>query len=333
MNGRVCLLLAAALVAPNAALAQDGRKSFTLSPDGQWQQAKTPTPSTSASPDQPGVPTSRPVDSAALDRVDALIRAGSFDEAFRADVDWLKTNQHTDAGDRGLYLAAVALKGKLDLVRAFYYCDQLLDEHPESRRYQDALTLQYEMADLYLNGLKDTLLGLRIVARDDVGIDMLFRIQQRAPGSPVAEKALLRTADYYWSNEDFDLAGDAYQSYVKSYPRSPLVPQARLREAYANLAQFRGPAFDAASILNARTLLNQLIVDYPDLAKQEDLPAKLELADRQLARKLVIRADYYRRTGQPASAAKLCRRAIDAYPNLPETQDARAMLARLEPSR
>ncbi|RYG68201.1 outer membrane protein assembly factor BamD, partial [bacterium] len=247
-------------------------------------------------------------------------------------VPWLKKNAGAPGYDRGLYLAAQALKGRLEPIRAFYYCDQLMDEHPESELFQDALSLQYELADLYFDGLRDKFLGARIVARDDAAIDMLFRIQQRAPGSPVAEKALLRTADWYWSDGQFDLAADAYQSYVKAYPRSPLVPQARLREAYSNLAQFRGPAFDSTAILNARQLIASLIAEYPDLAKEQDLPAKMELADRQLARKLVIRADYYRRTGQPASAVKLCKRAIEKFPNLPEADDARKLLARLEPA-
>lgn len=321
MNGRV-LALAIGL-ATSAAVAQEGRKSFTLSPDGSWQRLPDAVAPSATQP-------TRAAADAALDRVAQRIQRGEFELAYTDCVRWLKANAASPGYDRGLYLAAIALKGKLEPIRAFYYCDQLLDEYPESERFQDTLTLQYELADLYLDGLKDKLLGARIVARDDAAIEMLFRIQQRAPGSPVAEKALLRTADWYWSDGQFDLAGDAYQSYVKAYPRSPLVPQARLREAYSNLAQFRGPAFDAASVLNARQLLASLIAEYPEVAREQDLPAKLELADRQLARKLVIRADYYRRTGQPASAIKVCKRAIAQYPTLPEADDARKLLAKLE---
>jgi outer membrane assembly lipoprotein YfiO len=217
-------------------------------------------------------------------------------------------------------------------VKAFYYCDQLLDEHPDSSIYQNALQLQYEIADRYLLGAKDRLLGLRILNRQDAAIEMLFRIQQRAPGSPVSEKALLRTADYYWSAGDFDLAADAYHAYAQAHARSPLVPQVRLREAYANLAQFNGPHFDATSVLNAKALLNQVKTEYPDLAQQENIDQKIELADRQMARKLYLSADFYRRTHKPAAAAVLCRRLIEVYPQLPEAADARQLLARVEPA-
>ena len=323
MNG--CVTALAIGLTATAAVAQEARKSFALTPDGNWQRlpdAVEPAATQAA----------RAESDATLDAIAAMIDRRQYDAAYDRCIVWLKRDAGVPGYDRGLYLAALSLKGKLELLRGFYFCDQLLDENPESPLYQDALALQYQMADLYLDGLKDKLLGARIVPRDDAGIDMLFRIQQRAPGSPVAEKALLRTADWYWSDGQFDLAGDAYQSYVKAYPRSPLVPQARLREAYSNLAQFRGPAFDSTAVLNARQQISRLIADYPELAKEQDLPAKLELADRQLARKLVIRADYYRRTGQPNSGAKLCRRAIALYPSLPEADDARKLLARLEPA-
>lgn len=321
MNG--CVTALAIGLTAGVAVAQEARKSFTLTPDGKW----APVPVAVA---PSATQAARAASDASLDAIAALIEQQRYDVAYDRCVVWLKHDAGTPGYDRGLYLAALALKGKLEPVRGFYYCDQLLDEYPESDRFQDALTLQYEMADLYFDGLKDKFLGARVVARDDAAIDMLFRIQQRAPGSPVAEKALLRTADWYWSDGQFDLAGDAYQSYVKAYPRSPLVPQARLREAYSNLAQFRGPAFDSTAVLNARQQIATLITDYPELAREQDLPAKRELADRQLARKLVIRADYYRRTGQPTSAAKLCRRTIEQFPNLPEADDARKLLARVE---
>lgn len=325
MTARALLLTFAAGFASASPALADNRQTYSLDSAGQWKATETP-----ASPAATRAAANRA--SSELDRVAAEIERGQYDAAFRHAVAWLNApaNRTHPARDRGLYLAAVALHDRLDLVRAFYYCDELLDEHPESARFQDALEMQYDIADRYLRGLRDKFLGMRVLPRDDAAIEMLFRIQQRAPGSPVAEKALLRTADYYWADSQFDLAGDAYQAYVRSYPRSPKAPLARLREAYANLAQFRGPAFDPRPVLNARQQLTSLMGEYPDLAKQEDLQGKVLLADRQLARKLVIRADYYRRTGEPASAAQICRRAIELFPSLPETDDARAMLAKLE---
>lgn len=322
MNGCILSVVASLALTVSLANAQD-RKSFELTPDGSWQPIQMPAVSTTPLP---------AAEDATLSRIEALLRANDFESARDQSLAWLKSNVDSPLYDRGLYYMAESLRGKGELVKAFYYCDQLLDEHPDSAIYQNALQLQYEIADKYLLGAKDRLFGMRILGRQDAAIEMLFRIQQRAPGSPVSEKALLRTADYYWATGEFDLAADAYHAYAEAHPRSPLVPQVRLREAYANLAQFNGPKFDVTSVLNAKTLLNQVKADYPDLARQENIDQKIELADRQMARKLYLNADFYRRTHKPESSALLCKRLLEVYPNLPEAGDARKLLAIVEPS-
>ncbi len=319
MNGCILTFVTSLALTLNA---PDDRKSFELAPDGSWQPIQMP--AVKETP-LPAVSDSR------LERVEQLLKQNDFDRARDEALAWLKANVDSPAYDRGLYYMAEALRGRGELVRAFYYCDQLLDEHPESGIYQNALELQYEIADRYLLGAKDRLLGLHILGRQDAAIEMLFRIQQRAPGSPVAEKALLRTADYYWAAGEFDLAADAYHAFGQAHPRSPLIPQVRLREAYANLAQFNGPKFDATSVVNAKALLLQVKADYPDLAREENIDAKVELADRQMARKIYLNADFYRRTHKPEAAAVMCRRVIQTFPNVPEAADAKKLLATLEP--
>lgn len=321
MNG--CILLVSALSLLNA----DGpRKSFELTPQGAWKPLG-PTTVVAPTPQSPEGDDMDP----AIRHLSDLVRDGRYSRARDEGIEWLKANPSSPNYDRGLLVTAEALRGTREYVRSFYYCDQLLDEHGDSQQFEPAMRLQYDVADAYLLGAKDKLFGFRIVGRQDEAVEMLFRIQQRAPGSPVSEKALLRTADFYWANGDFDLASDAYHSYVQTYPRSPLVPKARLREAYSNLAEFHGPQFDSTPVLNAKTLLNQVSADFPDMARDEAIPAKLDLADRQLARKLYLNADFYRRTGKPTAAVTLCKRLLKQYPNAPESADAQKLLARLEP--
>lgn len=320
MNG--CILILASLLS----IADGPRKSFQLTPDG-WSPLATTAPAAPvAKADEENIDPE-------IRRLSDMVRAGRYAQARDEGIAWLKANPESPSYDRGLLVTAEAMRGTREYVKAFYYCDQLLDEHADSPLFEQAMQLQYSLADSYLLGAKDKLLGLRIVPRQDEAIEMLFRIQQRTPGSPVAEKALLRTADYYWANGDFDLAADAYHSYVQTYPRSPLVPQARLREAYSNLAEFHGPQFDARPVINAKTLLNQVSADYPEMAKEEGIAEKIEVADRQLARKLYLNADFYRRTGKPRAAVVLCNRLIKQYPNAPEATDAQKLLARLEPKK
>jgi outer membrane assembly lipoprotein YfiO len=163
----------------------------------------------------------------------------------------------------------------------------------------------------------------------DEAIEMLYRIQARSPGSQLAEKALLRTANYYYSDQQYDFAADTYAAYLRTYPRSPLVPRIKLRYAFSQYAQFRGPRFDATPVIDAREQLREVIGNYPALAREENIPDLVEQLDRNLARKLYWTADFYRRTNEPRGAVYTYKYLEKAYPQTPEAAKAKKEITRL----
>jgi outer membrane assembly lipoprotein YfiO len=282
---------------------------------GRWVDVPQPTTEEAADP--------------GLVRIEQMLQDGKSSAAFKSAVNWLKLNKTSPVRDRGLYLAAEALYRYGDRLKSFFYLDELLDEYPESPLYYQALEKQYQIADAYLNGYKRRFMKIPLFDGEDEAVEMLYRIQQRSPGSPLAEKSLLRTCDYYYANADYDLAQDAYGAYVKSYPRSPFVPRAKLRQAYSNLAQFRGLKFDATPVLDAKTQLEAIVQQYPDLAAEENIPSILARIDTTFARKLEVTADFYKRTHEPRAAAFTYDYLTKAYPDSPEATKAREQLARL----
>ncbi|MFT3786045.1 MAG: outer membrane protein assembly factor BamD [Tepidisphaeraceae bacterium] len=328
MNGRITLIAAVAMASTLSAStqAQDAPKSpatkhtWALTPDNRLMPIAP-----SATPTQ----AQRPASLDELNAIDAILTQGRYGQAFDRLQTWFKRYPDSGVRDRALLMSADALIGLDERIKAFYYCDELMDRHPESAFYAAALQKQYDIADAYLNGARDTWLGMHLLDRDDEALEMLFRIQTRSPGSPVSENAMLRSADFYWAHGDWDFAADAYAAYARTYPRSPRAEQARLREAYANLAQVRGPVYDPTPIINARATLTELSASNPDLAKKENLAEKIQLADRFLARKIFLGAEFYKRTGKKDAAVSLYKRLINLYPNLPEADEARAAVTRL----
>ena len=263
-----------------------------------------------------------------LEKFESLISQGRYKEAKNGLIAWLKISRGNPLRDRGLYLMAAAQSGLGDGIKAFYYLDELLDNYPESGLFYAAISKQYDIADRYLNGQKRRVLFLRVGAEDEA-VEMLFRIQARSPGSELAEKSLLRTADYYYAASDFDLAADAYASYLRSYPRSPLTARVKLRQAYSNLAQFRGLKFDPTPVIDARTQLLDLSAQFPEVAQEENIQSLLDRIDATFAKKLYVTADFYRRTKQPRAAAYVYAYLIGAYPDSPEAHKAEGQLNRL----
>jgi len=290
---------------------------------------------TSAQPRRASTPATHQTQQAApnptLNRAEALLEAHKWQAAHDLIVPWLKANPTAPDRDRGLFLLAEVYYQNGDRIRAFYHLDELMDNYPDSKLFFPALELQYQIADGYLNGFKnrDPIFDLAIVPAYDEAIEMLYRIQERSPGSPLAERAMKRTADYYFNTSQFDLAGDAYAAFIRSYPRSPDIPQVKLRLAFSSLAQFRGPPFDATPLIDARSQFRDVQAHYPELAADANVSGWIDRIDADLARKLYITADFYRRTNRLTGAVFMYRHLIETYPNSHEADLARQDLGRM----
>jgi outer membrane assembly lipoprotein YfiO len=291
-------------------------KTWEYAGAGNWPQVDYP----STEPTTPD-PT--------LDRVEEMIRAGQNKAAAKLGIRWFLDHRTNPQTDRALFLIAQAWYQYGNRIKAFYYLDELMDEHPDSRYYGPALEKQYEIANGYLDGYKRRFLGIPAFHAYDEAVEMLYRIQNRSPGSPLAEKALLRTANYYFGDQQYDFAADTYAAFMRTYPRSPQTPRVKLRYAYSLYAQFRGPKFDATPVIDAREQLREVVAQYPKLAAEENIPDLISQLDRNLARKLYWTADFYRRTKEPRGAAYTYKYLIKAYPQTPEGQKAPEAMKKL----
>jgi outer membrane assembly lipoprotein YfiO len=277
-------------------------------------------------------PTTAPASDETLDRAERLVQNNSNAAARKLLIAWLKRERNSPLRDRALYLLGLADYQYGDRIQSFYTFDELMDQHPDSKYFYQALEKQYQIADAFLNGYKRRLLWIPMLGAEDEAIEMLFRIQERSPGSPLAEKALKRTADYYYADAQYDLAVDAYQAFIDRFRRSPEIPEARIKKAFAELAQFHGTRFDPTPVINARTSLEELAIDYPDLARQENVAAVIERIDAALARKVYQNAHFYLDTHQPGAAAYNFRYLIKNYPKSAEAERAKVELAQLPES-
>jgi outer membrane assembly lipoprotein YfiO len=290
--------------------------------DGQWREMSRPRPITG-----PEVPD--PV----LDHVQQLLARHDHHAARKLLVQWIKTHDRNAPNrDRAVFLFADVYYQADDRIKSFFYCDELMDEYPESSLFQAALQKQFDIAQAYLDGYKDTFLGMHIVDEGAEAVQMMWRIQQRAPGSPLAEQAMLSTADYYFNDREYDLAEDCYNAFVQSYPNSPDVPRVQLRAAYSSLAQFRGTKFDASSIIDGRAQLLEIQRKYPQLAADENVQAVLDQIDSAFCRKLLDEGKFYERTHAPRGAVYEYRFLTQTYPDSPEAAEARRRLAHMPPA-
>jgi len=220
-----------------------------------------------------------------------------------------------------------ALFGQREYYDALFDYEAIARLYPGSDVFVAALERELEIARLFAAGTKRKLWGLRIIDATDEAEELLIRIQERMPGSNLAEQAGMELGDFYFQRGEMTLAVDAYDLFIENYPDSDRLTKARRRLIAAHLASFKGPKFDPTGLLDAGERLRQMQVLEPAAAQEMGADALLQGIDEKLARKMLVTAEWYLQTGDWISAEFTLRRLLVRYDDTATAADA----ARLAP--
>ena len=199
--------------------------------------------------------------------------------------------------------------------------EALFDYEEIARRYASGaifiptLEREFDIACQYADGLKRRFFGtVRIVDAADEAQELLIRVQERLPGSELAERAGMRLADFYFDRREMTMAAEAYSLFLENYPRSVQISKARLRLIYSYLAGFKGPEYDASGLLEARAKLRSLQAMQPGLAQQVGATSIIVRIEESEAAKYLSTANWYLEVNDPISAEMSIRRLVQRHP-------------------
>ena len=296
---RLALLLLASAV---PALTTHAQTTYTLSPSGAWAAAAAPEPAPEAAP---------------IQEARALLADNRPERAKSILDDFIEA--HQTAGNP-LLAQAFLLRG--DAITAagnefdgLYDYEEVCRSYAGSEEFLKALERELDIGTRYLHGLKRKWLWMRLTDSEDIGEELLVRIQERLPGSRMAETAALALADYYYQKADLKIAADAYEVFARNFPRSPHATLARERRIYANIARFQGPNYDASGLTDARVLIEEFSRDDPAGARRAGLSdALLARLDESGAQQFLEKARWYFRRGDTVSARYILQRLVETHP-------------------
>lgn len=299
-----------------SAAANAQSSTFQLDEEGRLVQQSAPAPGS---------------DAAVMASVRASLADGRISSARRELDAWLTTYELTS---NPYVPEALLLRGDCKLADADEY-EALLDyeevakNFSGSEQFAPALERQFEVAMLYLGGLRKKVFGLfRMDSGVPIAEDILVRINERLPGSRLAERALLELADYYYRNRDLRGASETYDVFIQNFPNSDARPLAMQRLIYSNIAQFKGPRYDAAPLLDARYQIDTLVQEFPAHAQEAGLGPELQARlDESRAAQVLGVAQWYLKRGDPISARLTLRRLVRTFPG---TRSAREGLDIIE---
>jgi TolA-binding protein len=264
----------------------------------------------------------------ALDEARGLLAIGKPRDARKLVNNWLKT-----IPDDARYFEALFLLGETYFwSRDFWKAGerfQTVAENAAGPLFRRANEYCVDVARAFLSGEPRIFWRIfRVPAYDD-GLEILDRVWQREPGSPLGEMALKLKADYFFQNGDFDLAQDEYANLAQQYPSGRFIQLAMLRTAESAEAAFPGIKFDASPLIDADVRYRQFQDAFPTHARRENVSERIEGIRQQRAEKDLDIAGWYERTNRPDAAQFYYLEILEDWPDTLAATEARARLRAL----
>ena len=245
--------------------------------------------------------------------------------------DWIDDYPSHPQIDEAYLLRGDAKMAQRDYYKALFDYELLIRSYPGSQHFMTALEREYKVALLYASGVNRPFLGLPLLPAEGEAEELLVRIQERAPGSEIGEKASLSLGDFYYDTAAMYKAVDAYDLFLQNYPQSQHRRRVMRRLIQASLATFKGPKYDPTGLLDAATRLRAYRQEYPADAEQLGADALLVRIDESLALKVFYTAQWYEQKNKQVSAIFVYKRVVKDHPRTAAAQQAIKRLAEIDP--
>ncbi|GJQ30778.1 MAG: hypothetical protein HBSAPP03_26620 [Phycisphaerae bacterium] len=238
---------------------------------------------------------------------------------------WIETegNRRSPYYPEALYLRGNAKLALGDEFDSLYDYERVARDHAGSEVFAAALEREFDVAKMYLDGLRRRAFGLRIDTGVNVAEEIILRINERLPGSVLAERALLELADYYYRTRDLPMAAETYDVFLDAFPRSTKRPLALQRRAFATIAQYKGPRHDAGGLIEAKLQIEQFQREFPvdaeRLGMSDALQARL---DESAAEQYLVTARWYLDRGDEPAGRLVLTRLLYTHPTSGPARDA-----------
>ena len=229
---------------------------------------------------------------------------------------WIKEyGEAHDLYPRALLLECRAMIALRDYYKAHRKLDPFLNEYAGTEYANEAVTLEFVVAEVFLSGTKRKFLGIRFLKADDLALKILDDLSASYRDRDIAELATWTKARYYFRTGDFPIAEQEFNFLIQEFPRSRYARPAMLYSARSALANFAGVRFDEAPLIEAEERFGRYVALYPGSAEQEGVGVTLEQIAEQRAEKELTVGKYYEKTGHHDAAVFYYRSTIQHWPD------------------
>lgn len=268
-------------------------------------------------------------------------------------------------GEEALYLLAESYFAQEKYPKAQDHYQQLFSDYPSTRYVEPVTARLYHIATRWLQipqqqlqsdirqvsveqelpaesqRPSDPTLRYRILPNLHDRTRPVFDTQGRAlqalkaiwmndPTGPLADDALMLTANYYQQRRNYVESDRYYRILREEYPDSQYLEAAFLLGGHALQASYQGPMYDGEDLMAARRLKQQSLYLFPASAQRQQIRKDLGDLEQLEAERLYAMVDYYQRKENPRAVAIACVKVMTAFPESPLADEARKVLLSLD---
>ncbi|MGI9429328.1 MAG: outer membrane protein assembly factor BamD [Bythopirellula sp.] len=221
--------------------------------------------------------------------------------------------------------------------------DELLEENPNTKHLDKIVRRQFDIARYWEqhhesdphwattpNVFDDTRPLFDTLGRS---IKVYENIRLNDPTGPLADDAIMATANSYFIRGRYNDADYHYQLLRNEYPRSEHQFEAHILGLQCKLRMYQGPDYDGTPLLQAKKLVKQIKVQFAGKLDADER-ARLEIDEAALQKQLALRdwslAQFYEQNGYNASAKFYYAKVIRKFTGTPIANDAQQAYAALD---
>ena len=152
-----------------------------------------------------------------------------------------------------------------DYYKAFVAYRKTIQVYPSTKRFDEILEREYQVANYFLAGKRRKLFGIAAVlpARDKA-VEIFQAIVDDGPFSDYGQLAQYKLGLAHLALQDYEAAVSAFEQVISRYPDSPLVDDARFQIAQASLKGTFRPGYDQSPTDLAIRELEAFLHEYPE---------------------------------------------------------------------
>lgn len=152
--------------------------------------------------------------------------------------------------------------------------------------------------------------------------ELFSKLRDLYPFSPYSIEAELSLADAYFLDEDYLMAGDAYQEFETLHPRHDAIPYVLYQTGQALQKSFISIDRPTSNVSLALEYYDRLMQEYPGTEYAEMASLHYRECRRLMAEREIYIGDFYQRTERYGSAWLRYKHVMDNYADLEDLYDA-----------